>query len=89
MLLAAVSPAPRALSGVWACGRVGVWACGCVGGDGCGCCESKVGPAGEREGAGVKQIDKERCIMIFQLLVDGKKSSELNGAVQKFDRFRQ
>ena len=63
MLLAAVSPTPWVLQGV-ACGRVGV-----VGGEGCGCCESKAGPAREREGAGVKQIDGERCIIQAIMLI--------------------
>jgi len=48
-----------------------------------------VGPAGECEGAGVKQIHNERCIMVSRLLSEGKRSAGLSAAVQGFDEFRQ
>jgi hypothetical protein len=38
---------------------------------------------------GVEQIDIERCTMIAQLLVKGKKGAELNAAVEEFDRLRR
>ena len=49
-----------------------------------------MGPAGECEGAGVKQIHNERCIIsISRLLSEGKRTAGLSAAVQGFDEFRQ